>query len=289
MAKYSFQCNDPRTVTFTGRVKSDKLELYQDPETGEYSAVVADGVDVFVGKTINVPKVGLFRVNYITGIQLIQDGDYHSFVFKLTYEHRNRTTTYLLPIVARHPSLQKAAGFYKVKNNLINAYCSFYEDATPTHLYLLYRYTSDKGFYELDEYLTADSSTEEVIKLDSMHYIYKIKVPKSYVKVVKLFMAGKYSEFPERYKQDILIFHSLSADSQIGHVLYKTEYYRKKLEDTLGCIIPEGTELSDVPNLVQEAPYKIKIEGICERLQLDDSISPKNRQQKDNIVPPLTS
>ena len=79
-----------------------------------------------------------------------------------------------------------------------------------------------------------------------------MRIPPKYSKVLKLFKEGKYSEFPESYKQKILDFHDFDIDGQTAQILYKSKERKRVLEKELSVEISDTSELYDIPNLKDE-------------------------------------
>lgn len=98
-----------------------------------------------------------------------------------------------------------------------------------------------KGFTCIDAF--APDKTSEMLVYD---------IPKEYSDIYELFINGKYSYFPDKYKLHILKFTKQPLDGKIHRILYKSKLLREELEAKLGCKIPESSELYDPPYLEQE-------------------------------------
>jgi len=74
--------------------------------------------------------------------------------------------------------------------------------------------------------------------------------------ILKLFKQGKYSEFPEDFKEKYFIKYS--ADGKLTHrwkVFQKHEDMKKIIEEKIGQYLPEGAEVWDIPIPEKEIYY----------------------------------
>ena len=71
-------------------------------------------------------------------------------------------------------------------------------------------------------------------------------VPKKHIKNYTKFINGKYSELTDNYKTQILKFHGMNIDGQIGQILFKSEKRKARLEHMLGVTLDDSAELFSI-------------------------------------------
>ena len=75
------------------------------------------------------------------------------------------------------------------------------------------------------------------------------KVPEKYQSDYNLFKDGKYSKLDYDYKVLIFKFHGITdPEHRVAKVLFKHEDLKEEIEDRIGADIPQGNELSSVPD-----------------------------------------
>ena len=77
-------------------------------------------------------------------------------------------------------------------------------------------------------------------------------MPKNHKRNYKLFKNGKYSKFSKTYKIDILDFHDLEMSSEIGQILFQDDKRKKVMEEKLGVILEDNSELLSIINKDEE-------------------------------------
>ena len=82
-------------------------------------------------------------------------------------------------------------------------------------------------------------------------------IPKNFKRDFKHFLNGAYSKLSAQYKLDILRFHDHFIDSEIGQILYKDSARKEKMENRLGVIFEDDTELLSIINIENET-FKIE-------------------------------
>lgn len=155
----------------------------------------------------------------------------------------NKSYTYILPMISTQLDVVKA--------NLVNTYIGSDEyTGYDNHIYLLYKYAGNPRFIEYEDYLEHTNLFVAKYDPDKYHVMFIFKVPEQYQDVYDLFKKGKYSQFPEDYKVLIFKFHSITNENhKVAKVLYRHPDLKEELEDRLDIILPEGSEVSSVPDL----------------------------------------
>ena len=156
-----------------------------------------------------------------------------------------------IPTKTKHFILPVLGSFkedYYYNTLLINCYLS----KSHNSLYLEYRFISGVMFNLLDKFLREHDQLIRVINPDYSTIIYEMEIPSHYLKDVKLFIEGKYSQFSDRMKKRILTFHKYTQNGETYKILYKDTSRRKQLEFDYGVEISADSELFDIPTLEDE-------------------------------------
>lgn len=156
-----------------------------------------------------------------------------------------KSSTYFLPI------LNSIVNF-KFLNLLQNSYVM--NNKEEGAFSVLYKWSGKQEFTKYEEELMKHHLF--VGHEDYGEYVlYKFKLPKNAQNILKLFIAGKYSEYP--YESKIAIYDFLKArgfmnSDKIYKILNKDEGLRIQMEKELGAPIPKGNELSSIPDMDSE-------------------------------------
>ena len=75
---------------------------------------------------------------------------------------------------------------------------------------------------------------------------------KNSAKDFSYFVKGGYSKFSNDYKLKILEFHFLEMDGQTAQILFQAPKRKQQLEQALGCILAEDSELLSIMTPEQE-------------------------------------
>lgn len=161
---------------------------------------------------------------------------------KQTFMLRNKTFTYLLPLLGTDASHFK---------NCSSAFINKNEDFK---IYLLFR-TINSWFPQLEEWIRKQHLYDSEESINNEYKMYIFNIPEEYRRVYLNFRDGKYSKFDDEYKRHILRFHkeaSKNSLESIKNVLYKGEDAYLKWEKELNVSIPRTQEIGSLPNMEQE-------------------------------------
>lgn len=157
----------------------------------------------------------------------------------------NLCAYFILPLCKVH--LNKNFG----KGNIKNVYLNRDNNEVIVEIYDKERL---KSSYTRDKFYLADMDTDDGATL----IIYLI--PPKYVNERQLFLEGKYSQFSEEAKKDVIRYSGLpytemtdgvNADRKILALL-KDDRLKKYMEETLDIKLDPSAELYDMPNLDKE-------------------------------------
>ena len=118
---------------------------------------------------------------------------------------------------------------------------------------------------ENNDFLGIDQCEDEVVL--------RFKIPKKYNEVYHLFLEGKYSKFPDRYKDRLVVLYGRKVCKESRHVteynvLYPQDYKRKQIAEWTGENIKYIEEVLDAPDLSYELYkplYTLDVEVMAER------------------------
>lgn len=158
----------------------------------------------------------------------------------------NKSFTYVLPMLSPYMDIEK----YNLKNTFIG------DEAYKQHdnnIFLLYRFYGSKEFLAYEDYLKSNELFVGSYDPDEYHVMYIFKVPEEFQKDYDLFKAGKYSELDYEYKVIIFSFHNiLDPKHRVAKVLFKHPELHQEWEERTGTTIPEGMEVSSIPDMSKE-------------------------------------
>jgi len=172
-------------------------------------------------------------------VNLIEDWD---DMFHIIEAPITKTTQFILPM------LGKSFSYFDINGNLYNSYIS----KSYSYLYLVYKFSKDSNYLDLEERLENHSGFIEKMDPNSSLVVFKFEIPKKYWEEVKLVMKGKYSKLSTITKNLILSFHNLGINSRTYKTLFRDKKFKELLETELECDLPDDAELMTKPNLKEE-------------------------------------
>jgi len=198
---------------------------------------IADRLEAARGTTM---EITINKTTHTYNIQTIQKLSSNSFIISTNIT--TKTQYFLLPMLGYNKE------YFCTDTYLENVHIT--KDLT--FLCLTYRYIKGEVYNKLESFLQNHKLFHKLIDIDSQHVMYIFKIPIVQTSNVALFFAGKYSEFTEPYKKNILTFYGYKQGGTAYKILYKSEIRRKQLELELGVYIPETMDLYDIPDIEDE-------------------------------------
>jgi hypothetical protein len=192
-----------------------------------------------LGDTVNVKDV-YYTANSITKSDI--KGVVHYDVFMYT---RTKTSTFILPILGGTRALFLWNTFF------VNAHLN--KDNTIT---LVYRLVNTPLLNKLRSTIESFTIFVESTEIENEFVSYTLRIRKTYHKILDYFRRGKYSKFPDSYKDKVLDFHHKDMDNIIADVLFKSKRRRRYLEELLDCEIDSKIDLLSLP---ENEEFNIKI------------------------------
>tara|TARA_R100001594_G_scaffold87078_1_gene121479 strand:+ start:860 stop:1600 length:741 start_codon:yes stop_codon:yes gene_type:complete len=223
-----FNIMNARTLRLTGGTKSIKTHKFNEEIV---SLEIADKV-ISLGETISV-KNNKFKVNLITKKYIG-----NVLVYELHVAKQTKSNIFVLPML----SGERKLFFYDT--HLVNTFIGV--DDYTNCIVLLYKWSTDPLFLKFEEAIKKFRNYKTYIDVSETLVSYIFDVPKKHKKNYKNFINGKYSELEPSYKTQLLKFHGMNIDGQIGQILFKSEKRKQRLETKLGCKLDDKAELYSI-------------------------------------------
>lgn len=232
---------DPLTIRIGGATKSliphhtkSIIQSLESRETGN--------ICIALGLTIEIRKQK-YKINIIE-----QKYIGNNVIYEISVAKRTKAYTYVLPMLGENQEL-----FMMTK--LVNVFIA--TEKNTDCIALLYRFSSDSLFLQLEKSFKKFSYFREIEDTDPYHVLFVFNVPPPYRKLYNYFVTGQYSKFNKLYKFHILQFFNLSKDSQTCQILFKSKKRKEFLEDLLEVTLPENSELLSI--IDEKETYSSKI------------------------------
>lgn len=163
-------------------------------------------------------------------------------VRKETFVSRNKSFTYLLPLIG-----EKGSQYTNVSG------CFYGDKDHPEHegkILLLYRLHKDWSD-NLVDWVESNPFFVEKYHVDWRYWMFVFDIPEGMEWNYECFINGKYSFMDDDYKRHILSFHgdvNTMDITAVRNVLYRAEEAYERLEEMLDVVIPREQEVSSVPD-----------------------------------------
>jgi hypothetical protein len=223
-----FNILNARTVRLTGGTKAINPHIFNNEIV---SLEMPKDKIISLGETVSV-KNKKYRINCI-------DKSYKGnvLVYDLHISKPNKSNIFILPMLSGERNL------YFYNTHLVNVFVGTVEHEGC--IALLYRWSKDPLFLKFEAAIKQFRSYIDMEDHDQF-VLYLFDVPMGQTKNYKRFLNGKYSELSTKYKTQLLKFHGMDIDSQIGQILFKSEKRKHRLETMLGCMLDDDAELYSI-------------------------------------------
>ena len=191
-----------------------------------------EGFHIQTGVTLEVKK-SLYKVNFIDS-KMINDRT----IYTLSTARPTKSSTFLSPMVGG-----KREDFFWDRL-FMNCFIS-----TGTGNYciaLLFRWSGDPLFLKFETELSKKKSFLRMYDPSTNTVMFVFDIEPSHAKDYNTFLEGAYSKLSNPYKRQILDFHGIGKNSEIGQILYKAPERRKKLSAMLGVPLDSSSELLSI-------------------------------------------
>jgi len=231
--KISFETISASSIRILGNTE-DIVPYYYDTEL--LSLELPEGKKISIGETVKIKKVP-YKINIMDSV-IIDD----ELFYDLKVAVPTKSSLFALPMLGGNRELL----FYDTL--LVNTFIETEEDENC--IALLFINSSTLVFKKLCDTLIKKKSFRRVYEPSKYHIMFVFNVPYREKSNYKAFKAGKYSEFKDAYKLQILDFHRYDINGSMGQVLFKSKDRREKMEIELNADIPKDSELYSI--LTQE-------------------------------------
>jgi hypothetical protein len=175
-----------------------------------------------------------------------------AYSFELSCCQLTKSSIFLLPLITEKDSTHD---FYFYNTYFYNAYIRFeemneYND--DKHLFLVYRFFLSDYFKSLEKYLQQHKTFVRTFEPNKEFTVYVMEIPLLFQRDCRMILKGKYSIVTPTAKSKIITFHKAHIESELSHILHRSDKLREKIEQKLGCSIPSDVELHSKPDLTEE-------------------------------------
>jgi hypothetical protein len=166
----------------------------------------------------------------------------------------NKSKTYILPMLGF-----KDHQFVHYSNmpqcQFRNCFIGDSINGTENKILLLYAFSATVLYANFVDTLRKHEHFENLYELDKKHTIFVFSVPEEYKSDYFKVIAGNYSNTSQSYKDHVIKFHGLDAESVTFGVLYKTGKRREELEEVINQGLPKFYWTKIPPFTELEEPF----------------------------------
>ena len=216
------------------------------PEKSEYIINSLKGgpndIDFTLGLTTKIKGIK-YKVNII---QESKDSSYYD----LSIAKRTKSSTFIMPMLSGNRKL------FFWNRLFMNCFISVPDN--DTCISLLYRWSSDPLFIKFEKALSTFKYFRKRYDPSPDYVMFVFDIPKQYIKDFDRFINGKYSELSKLYKINILDFHNLEINGEVGQILFKSPKRKKILEKKIGAILNHDSELLSIIDKDKEETFNFE-------------------------------
>ena len=175
-----------------------------------------------------------------------------NYSFELSSEILTKSSVFLFPLVSQKDSIHKN---YFFNTYFYNAYINLTgqdEFNDSNHLFLVYRFFNTEYFKDLEKLIMSSPNFIKTVEPDVNFTAFVMAIPIQFKQDAKRILRGQYSKISTTAKSKIITFHTAHIDSELYHILHRSDVLKSKLETHLGCSIPEDIELCSKPEFNKE-------------------------------------
>tara|TARA_Y100001937_G_C7133648_1_gene338850 strand:- start:2409 stop:3170 length:762 start_codon:yes stop_codon:yes gene_type:complete len=204
--------------------------------------------NITLGLTLQIKKTK-YKVNIIEKRMIL-----NKLYYDISIAKRTKATTFIMPMLPGNKKL------YFWNKLFVNCFVATEKDENC--IALLYRWSGDLRYIKFEKILSQFKNFRRRYDPSPHYVMFVFDVPKECLRNYRAFLLGKYSKFDRDYKIDILDFHNLDMDNEIGQILFKSERRKKQLEKRLDATLPDNSELLSIIQIEEETfdpeIYKLK-------------------------------
>jgi len=232
--KLIYTPTDALSFSITGGTKV----LTPQVENGKIISLQSPTSSIELGLTLEVQKQR-YRVNIIE--EKIING---KTIYLLSTAKKTKSSTFLFPMLGG----SRSSFFW----DRLFMNCFIATDNDSHCIALLYRWSGDPMFIQFEKTLSEFPNFRKTYDPDTQTVMFVFDIPSDCEEDYTHFIQGGYSKLSTKYKKDILTFHGLTSNSEIGQILYKDQKRRERLSFKLGIKLHEDAELLSIINFENE-------------------------------------
>ena len=203
-----------------------------------------------VNSDVEIDVLGNKHTYRINKIKKLND-----YSFELSSCSLTKSSIFLMPLVTGK-DMTYDQYFYNVY--FYNAYLNFegmdeYNDGK--HLFLVYRFFTSDYFRSLETFIQQHKNFVKTFEPNREFTVYIMEIPLMFQKDSRMICRGKYSNITTTAKSRIIFFHRAHIESELSHILHRSDKLKQKLELELACSIPDEVDLCSRPNLIEETYF----------------------------------
>ena len=137
------------------------------------------------------------------------------------------------------------------KNLYLGNNCNIHYDENTSLILLLFKCSdvTSSTFNLFFNNIKQHKFYEDYYIIDDTHFMIILNVGQKEQEVIKLFKEGKFSKFPNWYKQEFTSNNNIKC---AYNVITKNPYLKKKIEKELDVVLSDEAELDSIPIKEQE-------------------------------------
>jgi len=232
--KLIYTPTDALSFSITGGTKV----LTPQVENGKIISLQSPTSSIELGLTLEVQKQR-YRVNIIE--EKVING---RTIYVLSTAKKTKSSTFLFPMLGG-----KRSDFFWDR---LFMNCFIATDNDSHCIALLYRWSGDPMFIKFEKTLSEFPNFRKTYDPDTQTVMFVFDIPTEYEEDYTQLIQGGYSKLSTGYKNDILTFHGLTTNSEIGQILYKDAKRRERLSFKLGVKLHPNAELLSIINFEDE-------------------------------------
>ncbi len=162
-------------------------------------------------------------------------------MYILNTHKRTLSSYFILPVLGKNKE------YFYWNSYFVNAYLykTKCKKEKLKHLYLLYRFSSNKAFVKLESLIKKHPMYLFSSNPDKNHIMFVFRIPDNFQNDCIEFLKGKYSNLSSALKRNILVFHDFKKGGKMQQVLNKEKILKLQLEKEYNINIPDNIDLFD--------------------------------------------
>lgn len=192
----------------------------------------SDELKIKAGEVLSF-KDDFHKIDFIKKVDAGQVSGYYLYAHDLT-----KSTRFIMPMLG----FDKL--YFRWNKNFCNCFIGTESDGDyGNNIYLLYKYDVSAEFKKFERAMGLHPQYDSTIEPDKEHVMFVFNVPDYSVDNLKTILQGKYSYVSDDYKEQVLSFHNIDSESDLGQIMYRGKKRREKLNEELGVEIPLDVDL----------------------------------------------